>query len=224
AVGRPARRGTLVPQKEVPATDPDWSVARPSPAAGPVLVSRARRDRVVVDREADRSYLDRGDRNGLRASAALPGLRAPALRLRRFRRKPSPAVCPCALSGSSNSYGKRGSIRLRKSWPRKRQQRQPKPRLKLSSRRARRPRPQSRPEILPIRNRFSRSPRRPRYPVRGQTKHSKLRDRKSVRHEGKVRRASSSPPRPLVVGWRDPAGPSLFIDPAASCGFHFPGR
>jgi len=198
-VGRPARRGTLVPQKEVPATDPDRSVARPSPAAGLVLVSRARRDRVLVDRAADRSYLaqgvpdlDQGDRNGLRASAALPGLRAPALRLRRFRRKPSPAVCPCALSGSSNSYGKRGSIRLRKSWPRKRRQQQPKPRLELSSRRASRPRPQSRPEILPIRNRFTRSPRRPRYPARGQTKHSKLRDRKSVRHEGKVRRAPSA--------------------------------
>jgi len=129
---------------------------------------------------------DQGDRNGLRASAVLPGLRAPALRLRRFPRKPSPAVCPCAPSGSSSSYGKPGSTRLQKSWPRKQRQRQPKP--KLSSRRASQPRPPFRRETLPIQNKFTRSPRRPRNPVRGQTKHSKLRDCKNVRHEGKARR------------------------------------
>ncbi len=150
----------------------------------------------MADRGADRSRLargvpdlDQGGRNGLRASAAPRGLRALALRLRHFRRKPSPAVCPCAPSGSSSSYGKRGSIRLRKSWPRqRRQQRQPK--LELASRRASRPRSQFRPEILPIRNRPTRNPRRPRNPIRGKTRNSKLRDRKNVRHEGKVRRAT----------------------------------
>src|SRR5208337_3042406 len=135
--------------------------------------------------------LDQGGRNGLRASAAPRGLRALALRLRHFRRKHSPAVCPCAPSGSSSSYGKRGSMRLRKSWPRqRRQQRQPK--LELASRRASRPRLQFRPEILPIRNRPTRNPRRPRNPIRGRTRHSKLRDRKNVRHEGKVRRATTA--------------------------------
>ena len=190
----------LVPRKEVPAKapDPDRSAAKPSPGTGLGLVSRAPRDRVVADRGADRSCLargvpdlDQGGRNGLRASAAPRGLRALALRLRHFRRKPSPAVCPCAPSGSSSSYGKRGSIRLRKSWPRqRRQQRQPK--LELASRRASRPRLQFRPEILPIRNRPTRNPRRPRNPIRGRTRHSKLRDRKNVRHEGKVRRATTA--------------------------------
>ncbi len=197
AVERPARRGMLVPQKEVPAKAPDRSAANRSPGTGLGLVSRAPRDRVVVDRGADRSCLargvpdlDQGGRNGLRASAAPRGLRALALRLRHFRRKPSPAVCPCAPSGSSSSYGKRGSIRLRKSWPRqRRQQRQPK--LELASRRASRPRLQFRPEILPIRNRPTRSPRRPRNPIRGRTRHSKLHDRKDIRHEGKVRRATT---------------------------------
>ena len=99
-----------------PGPDPDRSAAKPSPGTGLGLVSRAPRDRVVADRGADRCLargvpdLDQGGRNGLRASAAPRGLRALALRLRHFRRKPSPAVCPCAPSGSSSSYGKRGSI------------------------------------------------------------------------------------------------------------------
>ena len=117
AVERPARRDTLVPRKEALAPAPDRSAAKPSPGTGPGLVSRAPRDRVVADRGADRSCLargvpdlDQGGRNGLRASAAPRVLRALALRLRHFRRKRSPAVCPCAPSGSSSSYGKRGSI------------------------------------------------------------------------------------------------------------------
>ncbi len=178
------------------AQDQDQAVARPSPVAALLLVSPARRGRVVVARGADRLYLargvpdqDQGDRNGLRASAVLPGLRAPALRLRRFPRKPFPAVCPCAPSVSSSSSGKPGSIRPRKNWPRK-QRRQPMPRR--TSRRASHPRLRFRQQTLPFQNKFIRSPRRQRNPVRGQTKHSRLSDCKSLRHEGKVQRATSA--------------------------------
>ena len=95
------------------------------------------------------------------------------------------------LSGSSSSYGKRGSMRLRKSWPRqRRQQRQPK--LELASRGRSRPRSQFRPEILPIRNRPTRSPAVRGTQFGGERDTSKLRDRQNVRHEGKVRRATTA--------------------------------
>jgi hypothetical protein len=147
----------------------------------------------VADRGVDRSCLARGvpdldqhGRNGLRDSAARPGPRALALRLHHSRRKPFPAACPYGASGSSSSYGRRESIRLRKNWPRKRrQQRQP----SLAGQRASRPRPQLRSQILPIQNRPAKRPRRPRSPTRGQTRYSKLRDRRSIRHQSNVRRA-----------------------------------
>ena len=44
------------------------------------------------------------------------------------------------------------------------------------------------PRKLPIQNRATQNPRRPRNPIRGQRKHSKPRDHRSIRHQSRVRR------------------------------------
>ena len=195
---RLAPRGTLVTQKEPPATLlQDRAAAQLCPAAGLPLLFPVLPVLVAADRGADQSRLAQGGqdqdqvrgqdgKNALRASAALPGPHALAHHHRRSQRKPSPVACPCGPSGSSSSSGKRGLIRLQKSLPRRRRPR--------AAAQAGRPPGEaleavtpavetSRPEPAPEQS----AP--PRTPVRKRTKQSNLRDRGSIRYTCKVGRA-----------------------------------
>ena len=128
----------------------------------------------MADRGADRSCLargvpdlDQGGRNGLRASAAP---RRPS--------RPSPPPPPLSKEALAGSVPLRTFGQLKQLWearvdPTPERVRPPAarragPQLKLASHRGRAVRgSQFRPEILPIRDRPTRSPRRPRNPIRG---------------------------------------------------------